>query len=255
MAFSRERLINNYIPDLRDNFRTDMPPPIATEALRNPLEAMPLVERLMPREERAALEAAARSLEPGEYRARIAVGSVEKGTRHPHDFVLDREDGSTSLYFVDPEHQMGKSTNRGFLLRNGDLRPKMSNLVAVRLAADSVIPDISVLRYRAVALSDPHLLKMGSQLEVAKLMLADTEIPEILREKENEITYRLNVRPDSMLIQSRYASTDDLHRFLQGGVSAKALEGKLHSYRVIMRHFLTHMAAGRFEPLNAEAQL
>lgn len=249
MKFGTERFIRSVVPDLRDNLRSEKTPSVAVEKMQTPADALPLVERLLSTEVRGRFLTETAQFTPGEYRARIAVGSAEEGTRHPHDYILHKEDGGLVLYFVDPEHQMGKSKNHSPipLPRKGNLRPKICTLIGVRVAETEVVPNISMLRYRAVAIADPQILKMGAQLEIAKQILATGGVPDILKEKENEITFRLNIRPDEILAQSRYANQEELDRFLRGEQSASAVEGKVHSFGVIMRHFLKHLSEGRFK--------
>ena len=249
MKFSPERFVQNIVPDLKDNLESGKPPIEVVEKLDTPADAAPLAERFLPSEMRRQLESETADLELGEYRARVAVGSAEDGTRHPHDYIIEKEASSLTLYFVDPEHQMGKSKNKSpvHFPRKGDFRPKTSTLIGIKMTDGDEIPVISIIRYRAAAITDSHLLKMEPQLEMVKSLLETGEIPEVLAGKENEITFRLNMRKDGLLVQSRYASPEELELFLQGKPSAAVLEGKVHSSNVIMRHFLNHLESKRFQ--------
>ncbi len=249
MRINPERFVKNVIPDLRDNFESKEPPTLVVEKIKDPVEAVPLVERLLPKQIREGLVEEVSRLAPGQYRARVSVGSQEEGTRHPHDFIVDKVGDRTKLYFIDPEHQMGKSKKKSSLPlpRKGDLRPKISTLIGIKLSQSGGIPELSIIRFRAAAITDPHLLKMGPQFELAKQLLETGDLPELLRGKENEITFRVNVRPDTLLAQSRYASPSDVSGFLRGEKTATALEGKIYSSTIIMGHFLKHLKEGQFQ--------
>jgi hypothetical protein len=253
MRSGPERFIQNIVPDLRDNMSSEKAPVFATKTIESIEDALPLVERFLPNGVKEQFLRETSEFEPGEYRARVAVGSAEEGTRHPHDYVVQKGDTDLTLYFVDPEHQMGMSKKRSRIPipRKGDMRPKISTLIGMRMSEDTPIPDISMIRYRAAAITDPHLLKMGPQFEVAKELFATGTIPEILRGKENEVTFRLNVRPEELIVQSRYAHHEELMRFLEGKISAPTLEGKLHSYGAILRQFLKHLRENRFRSTEA----
>lgn len=257
MGFETGRILTNYIPDLRDNIPHKEAPPLVERAVSSPEQITPLLERLFTHEGENILAKLSSEMErfpEGTYRARIIVGTVEKASRHPHDFVLDVGSDAKSLYFVDPEHQTGRQKGKGILPRDGDLRPKMTTLLGVRFSSDNAVPDISILRFRAAAILDPHLLKMAPQLEMARRLLQTGAVPEEIRGRENEITFRLNIREDNMLAQSRYADKQDLSRLLSGEKSVPALEGKARSYGIIMNHFLEHFRAGKFVPLKNSGQ-
>jgi hypothetical protein len=253
MKFGAERFIQNVVPDLRDNLRSDKIPPIASRKIETPADVLPLMERLLPSNVQDRFFAETAHFASGEYRARVAVGSAEEGTRHPHDYIVQKSDEELVMYFVDPEHQMGMSKKHSKipLPRKGDVRPKISTLISVRLYNDEAIPDISMLRYRAAAISDPRLLKMDPQFEIAKQILTTGAVPDVLKGKENEITFRMNIRAEEMLAQSRYANQEALDDFLRGKKSAPSIEGKVHSYGVIMRHFLKHLSEQKFHATHA----
>ncbi len=249
MKINRENFFENVIPDLRDNLKRKNPPPLARESLEHPSEAGPLVERLFPKEIRESLLREVSVLEPGFHRARIVVGEKKKKNRHPHDFIIDTQEGKINLYFIDPEHQLGKSNNDSIIPfpRRGNLRPKVVTLFGIQLKEEEEIPDISILRFRAAAVADPYVLKMTAQLGVVIDLLKTGEVPDFLRGKENEITFRLNIRGGEALVQSRYADSADLIGFLHGEKSAPALEGKANSSTLIMGHFLKYLREGKFQ--------
>ena len=126
--------------------------------------------------------------------------------------------------------------------------------MAVRVTNGEPIPDIDILRFRTPNIQNKKELKLGPQFEATKDLLVTDELPEFLREVERDVTFRMRVRPDELLLQSRYASTPELYRFLDGTESARALEGKLDAYQSIMRNFVRAMKQSKFEPLEGEKE-
>lgn len=249
--YNPERFFRNVVPDLLDNIPSKKGPSVAVEGIESPDQARPLTERIVPAELRDALASHVEHLPEGMSLARVVVGSVEDGTRHPHDYVIKKTAEDATYYFVDPEHQMGKSkkATNGPQIRKGDLRPKIGNLLALRLKHGSEVPELSILRFRAGAIQDPHVLKMSRQLEEAKKLLDTDALPSFLDGIENDVTFRLQVSLTGMRAESRYATPEELEQFLHGLTDNASLKGKLWSHEQIMRHFLKHLEAGRFKPV------
>ena len=97
MKFNPERFVQNVVPDLRDNLKSKEAPYIASERIENAIDAAPLVDRLLLSETRQQLERDIMDFETGEYRARVAVGSAEEGTRHPHDYIINKSHTDTTF--------------------------------------------------------------------------------------------------------------------------------------------------------------
>ena len=254
-----KKAVQNYLPDMLENIPTNNAPSSAVESIESPEEAERLIESFLPSELRSAILEQVRSLPTGENRARIAVGKKEDGTRHPHDYVIDKGSEGVSLYFVDPEHQMGKSkSSKGSLpIRKSDLRPKVGNLIALHFNDSEHVPAVSILRFRTASIEDYHVLKMTQQLKEAKTLLEREpgELPDFLAQSPNEITFHLEIRPDAMFVQSRFATPEQLELFLHGEAVTEGLKGKFSSYRQIMEHFLKHLEANRFVSQGKEEPL
>lgn len=257
MARGLENFLQNVLPDLKDNIPSAFEATSARVEIRGVEEAEPLVTRLFTHEKKGDLRPAlwelAQQLPAGTHRARVAVGKTEDSTRHPHDFIIERREDEILFHFVDPEHQMGRSRNHENpgIPRKGDVRPKISTLISVRMHEGSNIPEIAMIRFRASALPDKQQLKMGAQLEMAKTLLANEALPDALRDKKREITFRLVVDAPrgNMSIQSRYATAYELNGFLDGGEGNGMLLGKARAFSILMNQFRTHLAEGRFAPL------
>ena len=244
------RTVQNTIPDLRDAKTEEFAPASAMRELARPEDSLPFADRLFEPETRAAILAEAASLGDGEYKASIMAGTKEKATLHPHDYYLKKEGSRVQIYFIDPEHAMGKHKRlpTSPLIRSGDFRPPTVTLSAVEIAEDTV-PKLSMLWYRAPAV--PHItdLKMKAQYEVAKQMMErDSELPDLLKGKGNEITFHFVTRPNMMLAQGRYTNIAELKQFMYGTHDVnEALEGKAHAMNIIMRRALRLMREGAFK--------
>jgi hypothetical protein len=247
-----ERIPRNYVPDVLDKIPTSQPPARAVVGIESPEEAAPFLKKILPADLQESLMSQAALLPEGTNRARVAVGKQEEGTRHPHDYIIEKDNGETTFYFIDPEHQMGKTKRaKGNLMAiKGELRPKIGNLLALRFSQDGSAPDISILRFRANNIDDSHIMKMSQQFEEAKKLLGSEEVPEFLSGIERDITFRLEVRAKSMSVQSRYATSEQLDGLLHGFIDTQALKGKVWAYAEIFKHFVQHMEAGHFQMIS-----
>ncbi len=253
----KRRVEQNILPDLRDNFAEDYSPTTVMQQLATPEESLAMGDRLFAPETREALLTEAERLADGEYKATIMAGSKKEATLHPHDFYLQKEDDRIQVYFIDPEHAMGKHKRQkdSPLIRKGDIRPTTVALLAAELAPDAV-PRLSMLWYRSQAVEHVTDLKMRAQYETAKELLRNnTELPDLLKGKGNEITFQFTTRPEVLVAQARYTSLPELKYFTQGNVDVNgALEGKVSASNIIMRRALGLLRDGAFKPTHTTEQ-
>jgi hypothetical protein len=247
MGFESRRFLNNIVPDLRDNFRTEEPPLSLTQKFEDTGEYVHFIDSVFPHDTRKQLWEQLSTFKEGTHRARIKAGNLKQGTAHPHDYIIDKKREEISFYFIDPEHQLGKSKQKGmFPIRTGDIRPKVSSLIGIKMTSGSDMPEISTIRFRTETIEDTQKLKMEAQLQIARGMLKTGETPEILKGKEEEITFRMVIGEGSVLVESRYVNQEDLKKFIKGESSAKALEGKKDSFRAVMGQFIKYSKDGSF---------
>ncbi|TSC80924.1 MAG: hypothetical protein G01um101429_49 [Parcubacteria group bacterium Gr01-1014_29] len=173
------------------------------------------------------------------YQTIILVGEKEKGTRHPHLFVAERDTDGIQLFFVDPEHAVGKQNI---------LRPRIGNLMALRIYNDRSDPELAILRYRTKKIEEKDItvLKLQPQLEAARKLIHNEGVPKFLQGKEEEILFRIVIKQEKGLAQARYTNKKSLQSFLQGGKGSSLLEGKADSQQAIVNRFIQYMEEGRF---------
>ncbi|MBP6945889.1 MAG: hypothetical protein KBB46_01180 [Candidatus Pacebacteria bacterium] len=197
-------------------------------------------------------------LSPGTYVTRDYVGDTKEGTAHPHYFVIDRNDAGATLLFVDPEHYLNRSPRKGKLVREGDIRPQVCNLMAVRFQEGQTNPDVAMTRFRTGTLRDPAQVTFEAQLTEARNLFDNQGIPTELAGHEEEIILRLVVESSAnrpMLLQSRYADkSKDLEKFMRKGQGTSFLRGKARSFWGLMGEFSAHLDRGEFK-LQAEQQV
>ena len=88
-----KRIKENIVPDILDNIRHKTPPRTIERTFEKPEDAMPLLERLCPENIRGPLRDLTQNLARDvRYRARALVGHAEDGTKHPHDFVIEKSE-------------------------------------------------------------------------------------------------------------------------------------------------------------------
>lgn len=262
------RISRDYIPAVIEKFETQRIPEAAEQTLTR-LEAQQLAATLVTPENRARLDAGIESLPDGKYRMRETAGSREDGNLHVHDFVIEKSAATARLFFVDPEHSMGKSKNRNKLglPRRGDLRPQVNVLYSLELEKGNPIPRIALLRYRGAVIPEDRkeLNKPTAQLQMAEAMLTTGELPDVLQGHENQISFRLDLRSDGsqhkVFAQARAARhVDDIKHMIKSMTSNEELpshdplEGQLRRFRAIMRtYFPKYLEGNNFEPLGSES--
>lgn len=263
--FSKEqnldRLRRDYIPALKEKFEAKREPSVVEQVL-SVSEAEGFTESLISSEDQRLIDSLILQLADGGYHARELAGKPEDGNRHVHDFIIEKSRESTRLFYVDPEHSMGKSRNSNILNipRLGDLRPRVNVLYTVRILPGNSVPEIELLRYRAAAIPKESidLNKPQMQFEMAKLILETGALPSLLREQEKEITFRLSFRRDEerykVLFQAREASSaEHIKNVIECLIrkeevpSHDPVEGQLRRFRAIMRtHFPRLLRENKF---------
>lgn len=259
------RLRRDYIPALRERFEARKDPLDVERTLSVP-EAEKFAQSLISSEVQKLIADFTADLAEGNYRTREVAGEPGDGTRHVHDFVIEKSAADTQLFYVDPEHSMGKNKNSNILgiPRIGDLRPRVNVLYAVRVLPGDLIPEIELLRYRAAAIppESPELNKPGAQLEMAELLLESGELPSVVKKQEKQITFRLSLRKNNereykSLIQARETSgTEHIKNIIEHLIKGEAvssrdpIEGQLRRFKAIMRtHFPRLLKENRFVSL------
>lgn len=266
--FSKEqgfdRLRRDYIPALKEKFETKKIPPV-TEQTLSVSEAEDFMESLISSENQQLAASLIFELADGAYRAREIAGHPEDGTRHVHDFIIEKTSENIQLFYIDPEHSIGKNKSSNILgiPRLGDLRPRVNVLHALRMLPGNLVPEIELLRYRAAAIprESIELNKPQAQFEMAKLMLQTGELPAVLRGQEKQITFRLSLRRNDdeykSLMQAREASNvEHLKNVIERLVAKEEvsshdpIEGQLRRFRAIMRtHFPRLLKENKFVSL------
>ena len=255
-----DRLLPDYLPALEER-KAALEVPALFETRLTPSEAEIFLNTIVTREQCRRLADIIAEYPDGTHHFREEAGSPEDGTRHPHDFIFIKEGDTAKLFFVDPEHSVGKNINRnvGKLPRIGDLRPRVNVLYATELVGET-IKKVSLLRYRAEAIPDDSkkLHKPKEQFSMAYRLLDNGELPEEVFYDEDvlrHITFRLDYRADEeddasrVLIQARKADSSEAIAKMIGDYSHgqtlsrhSPLEGQIQRYRSIMRtHFPRHL--------------
>lgn len=232
-----ERFIKSGIPDFLDNVQRQFEPEVVEQ---DSYANEKMLERLLPQEAREQLLALSENFERGQdYRAVILVGKKENGTLHPHLFVIQRTEKGIELFFVDPEHNVGK---------HNLLRPKIENLITMKVPQGSEAhSELAILRFRTNNIKDVTLLKLQPQLEAARTLIDNDGVPQILQEYKNDITLRIVIKEGKTITQSRYTSKKELESFLAGKQGSFALEGKVQSQQAILKRFVEYLQEDKFK--------
>ncbi len=234
---SLERFCAIYM-DLQDNFPNSRELPHVVD-IREGHEK--ILAELCSQEQRQNIVRLTSSWDSGEYLFRIKVGEVIQGTAHPHDFVVVKEDKHLDLLFIDPENTVG---DRNLL------RPKIGNLMGVRVGQDEFKTSIAILRFRAtddLTILDPHIFHMPQQTEAAKQMLGGLRLPNFLIGHEQQIVFRLFVSSDFADLQCRHEDQRHMVQFLRGDFTDTWLQSKVHLQQIILGRFIKFLEEGKFK--------
>lgn len=233
-----EKFTNNIIPDLRDNFprlsslknweiadsETD---PDAAARVKDRFLSEPQYQRLRSTTDQLPAE--------GLYEHTWLVGDKTKGTYHPHVFLVDRSGAGSDLFFIDPEHNVG---------RQNLFRPKISNLMAIKLADSYENSEISIIRFSAEGLT-PDQLKLQQQFQVVR-QLGDQDSLQILEAVPDNVLFHGAIQAHSAKLSARYTNDRKAADFLNGGTGSRALRGKIKANEAIVNRFITYLEEGKF---------
>jgi hypothetical protein len=247
------RLEDNFFPDMGHMFSA----PSATVYEDVPeYGRIAVIDRLMNRTEKrngqAELWEAVSTLAPGTYATGDRVGHVSEGTSHLHFFIVDRTENGATLLFVDSEAYINQGKRqKGQLLREGDLRPQVCNLMAVHMKDGETQPDIAMTRFRTEKIKNPADLSFDALLQVTRNLFRNKGIPPALAGLQNEeVVFRLVLAPSAdapLLVQTR--DTGDmagLRLFLQGrSLGSPLLRGQVRSAAALLTgEFPAHIRRG-----------
>jgi hypothetical protein len=248
-----KRLGENFFPDMGHMFSA----PSATVYEDIPeYGRIAVIDRLMNRTEKrngqAELWEAVSTLAPGTYATGDRVGHVSEGTSHLHFFIVDRTEDGATLLFVDSEAYINQGKRqKGQLLREGDLRPQVCNLMAVHMKDAETQPDIAMTRFRTEKIKNPADLSFDALLQVTRNLFRNKGIPPALAELQNEeVVFRLMLSSSTstpLLVQTR--DTNDvagLRLFLQGrSLGSPMLRGQVRSAAALLTgEFPAHINRG-----------
>ncbi len=235
------KITDNVIPDLRDNF-----PRLSkirsweiTNKEADSTSIDQIREKFLSRSRYQELKAAAESaLESGQlYEHTWIVGSREKGTNHPHTFLGEKSEYGANLFFIDPEHNVGKQNV---------FRPKISNLVSIDLGDNYHNSRFAVIRFNIEGLT-PDQLKLQQQFVAAKELL-DKDGPTMLKGSQENILFQAIVENGKVVLRARYTNEKKAQNFLHGGEGSRALRGKIKANAIIVDRLISFLQAGKFEP-------
>jgi len=242
MKWNPETIRKNVIPDISDNLSSREP--LFIEGVGE--QGKKLLERMIPKEKREQLLVMIRDFEEhSSYQTTTLVGEKKKRTQHPHLFVIERGDNHIQLFFVDPEHNVGKQNT---------LRPRIGNLMSLKIYEGNSEPELAILRFRTPEIEDKDitLLKIQPQLEAARALIENEGVPQFLEDFREEILFRIVVRHDKSVLQARYTKEQGLKSFLEGGKGSSALEGKVDSQNAIIDRFVRFLEEKKFKKVESK---
>jgi hypothetical protein len=204
-------------------------------------------ERLLPSETARRLFEASSELEPGAWHERTTiVGKTEAGTQHPHRFVAMRLPDSLQLFFLNPEHEVG---------RQSVIRPKVVNAMAAHVFSNRP-GEVAIVRYRAddpMRMADRRAVdRLESQWKSTKDLIERRGLPPELAGRERDVVYRVAVTGGGGILQSRYVTERDLRDYAERGERAGFLDSKERSQRAILDRFLSMMKEGAFRKIDED---
>jgi hypothetical protein len=174
------------------------------------------------------------------YKARRIVGSSEKKNIHPHDYIIEKTDGKTFLYFVDPEQSL-----------QSKIRPKAVYLETMCIDDNGGPAEVAIFRCRASDLSDTKSIKADSLLEEARNLIKNEGLPEFLNGEdlptfmkeglEKQILIRLLVKQESGLIQIQKNITvneNTISKTFEGKSQSPIIESIINSHQMRVQQFI-----------------
>lgn len=229
------------------------------EGLRAPIHIEPnmiadkLIEKIIPQHVQRKLIEGSTHFEIGAmYEHNEIVGRKSDGRVHPHEFMARKIDDNTlELFFVDPEHNIGKDSQ--FI-------PAVSNMMSARIYVDGRDPEFAILRHKTERVVAEHplkglVVKLSHQSRAAQQLLGRDGIPEYLNDFQDQILFRLVIkrerasdrRPRFGLVQSIFSTPRELSQLLDENLKPNgALEHKLDVEQIIFERFAEYMQNGMF---------
>jgi hypothetical protein len=248
-----QRRLRNGATDILDNVPSNKPP-VKIERAHELGQESALTYSFFSPELQSETREATESLPNGYHLAHLIAGSKKEGTLHAHDYIIKKDERGVTLLYVDAEHTMGKGKREGILPRMGDIRPKIANLLALKIPNGDEPLEAICLRYRTERLGqDSEFFMPHQQLSLLEEMLEKQALPEALQQKEEEIVFRVHIGARTNLVQSRYTSSKDLETLLTGKANTPFLRGKTQAYSTIAGKFARHMRDGKFKPMRQPA--
>ncbi len=235
-----EKLTDNIIPDLRDNFPNLSK--IKSWEVNDTEPASPSVdkmrEKFLSRGQHQELVSLSKSVfESGKlYEYTWLVGQKSQKTLHPHTFLGEKSEKGANLFFLDPEHNVG---NHNFF------RPKISNLISMHLGENYEDSQINIIRFNIQGLA-PEQLKLQRQFLAAKELL-NQEKPTMIKDLPENILFQAVVKDHQALLSARYTNEQKAQDFLRGGHGSRALRGKIKANTIIINRLINFLRAGKFE--------
>lgn len=235
-----EKITDNIIPDLRDNFPalSNLKQWELSDSEADPSAVSRVKERFISREQHQQFLSALADIKPGQfYEYTWLVGRKPDGTSHPHVFLAENTGDKFNLFFIDPEHNVGKQNM---------FRPKISNLIAMRIAADYESSEINIMRFNTEGLT-PDQLKLRQQFAAAKELLDEKHQPAMLENLQNNILFQASIGAHSAILRAKYGNSGKTSEFFGGGAGPRALRGKVRANYAIISRFISYLEEGKLE--------
>lgn len=194
-----------------------------------------IMDKFLPARLREDILNETQQMKPGAtYRHKLVVGKKHDGTLHPHYFYVRKLDSGVQLFFVDPEQVVGK--------RNA-LRPPICNLMAAEVPEDNKPPKLGIVRFRY---RNDKKVNVADLTKATERMLDEGELPDFLESDDFELTFSLQAKAGSQVMQSRHADKWELDRFIRNGRGNLHIDGKAWAQRGVLRSFRRHLREGNF---------
>ena len=222
--------VNNKVTDVLENLDKETKKgEFDNNALRRKFQNL-----FLPKEKMDQLIILTQDFKDGYYFYLKPVGLKEKNNKHLHTFIMKKEGDNLIFCFVDPEYRLGVSNK---------LRPSVCNLMSFSVSRNPVVePELSILRLktkkeRPLSVLIPSVLDLNENNGLAHFM----------EEGDDSVTFRLNIRADNTIIESRYignTSGEQLIKLIPLHIRAKA-----NSQRHLMNNIINGLRDSKFEEM------
>ena len=182
--------------------------------------------------------------EYGEMHHHEVPGRKEDSTKHGHRFIVNVDDASVRLLFLDPEHMVG---------RRNLLRPAVCNLLALTVLKESrEIDSFAFQRVRTAAVPDEQLDFVSLQRFTSDMIENDNLS---LTEQSADIVFRVSVDSEHVQVQSRYVGPKGIEAPLCGDMLPRFIQGKADTMQLIFKKFLSIQAENGFIKRNTPVSI